>query len=740
MWFAAFLVVAFAAAFFLMPTAKMQDAKAAGFDDFTYPTNSNSRLIPEIFGTVECHGNIIYAGQLSSYAIEKKAGKGKSQTVGYAYYMGLAYALCTSWDELKAFKMNGDVMSSPNLKANGTFSARTGKNQESSNPKSTIYAYNGKQTTPDAALCRWCGKSMAYSGTAYFVFHGFIGENTTATPSYSVVLKRTNLLGWGSVEDINGDANPASMLYYLLSVLVGYESSSIDLASFQAVARQLKDEGLGMSLTMSNPNEANEWIEEILRTIDGVIIVKNGLLYLRLLRGGYDISSLIKVDSSNACKIKLTKKSWDELYTKITVKYTDRSTFKSASLSATNTAARLALGYDRAYDVEYMGITSGTNASNVMNRLFKKISYPVSTISFKISEVVFEQMLIGDVFFFSSSELGVNDIVFRITSLGSDRQDDGGITVEAIEDIFGLSNATLSLEQEDLSERLNLDIGEIEYFECRDAAAEQSVGRAVIPLIAKPSGFVQNISVSEGDIDDIANASSFLLATLVNSYNTTSDIDEDGFLVRAISPLYPMVATELRWQRVKFSGFIGDEQFAYGIIETTNEPNIFRIKRIMRGMNNTKKSYHSSGTRVWLCEDIGSEVGILPIVTTEPTIKAVAQNYINVTETKSLSYKYKFSVEKPYTPSNIQGFRDGGVVNLSWTPCVRLAGANFRNCDTIVAGEDEGKSEGAWEIRYSGGVVKTDKLNAQITTTATTFYIKSVLGGYFSDEINISIR
>ncbi|CUU83228.1 Uncharacterised protein [Campylobacter hyointestinalis subsp. hyointestinalis] len=77
MWFAIGLVVAFTAAFLLLPSAKMQDAKAAGFDEFTYPTNSNSRVIPEIFGTVEAHGNIIYAGQLSSSPITQKVKKRK---------------------------------------------------------------------------------------------------------------------------------------------------------------------------------------------------------------------------------------------------------------------------------------------------------------------------------------------------------------------------------------------------------------------------------------------------------------------------------------------------------------------------------------------------------------------------------------------------------------------------------------------------------------------------------------
>lgn len=736
MWFAIGLVVAFTAAFLLLPSAKMQDAKAAGFDEFTYPTNSNSRVIPEIFGTVEAHGNIIYAGQLSSNPITQKAGKGKKQTVGHSYYMGLSFALCTGFDEFISFKMNGDVVATPRLSSNGSFFARTAKGDSTANQKSQIYIYTGKNNTPNEALSRWCGKALSYSGIGYFVFYGFVGENTTSTPNYSAIIRRTNLLDWGYIENIQGDANPAAILYYLLSVLVEYQPSSIDLASFKNVAVTLYNEGLGMSFSMSNPNEASEWIEEILRTIDGVLVIKDGLLSLKLLRGDYDKTAIKKVNSKVASKIKLNKKGWDELYTKITVKYTDRNTFKSASLCATNTAAKLALGYDRAYDVEYMGISSSVNAKKILDRLFKKVSYPLSSLSFKIAQSEFSNMNIGDVFGFESSELGVKDMIFRITSIGSDRQDDQSMSIEATTDIFGLSAGAITIEQEDLSQRLNLDIGEIEYFECRDAMAEQSTQRAIIPLVAKPSGFVQNISAKEGDMPDKADASAFLLATLEGSYGITNDIDENGFLVRAISPLYPMEATDLAWQRVKFSGFIGNEQFAYGKIETTNNPNVFRIKRIIRGLNNTKKSSYYGGTKVWLCEDTGREVGILPITSPTPTIKVQASNYLNLTEVKSLNYTYGYSVEKPYPPANIIAKRNGDVINISWGACVRLGGANFRNCDTIVAGEDEAKSEGFWEVVSfpSASVIQTDKPSCEIRG-ANMLGIRSVLGGYTSDWV-----
>ncbi len=59
-------VVAAVAAILLTPMPTMDNAKSVGLDDFSIPTNSNGRIIPEVFGTCEIHGNIIWYGDLRS--------------------------------------------------------------------------------------------------------------------------------------------------------------------------------------------------------------------------------------------------------------------------------------------------------------------------------------------------------------------------------------------------------------------------------------------------------------------------------------------------------------------------------------------------------------------------------------------------------------------------------------------------------------------------------------------------
>ncbi len=73
MWLFGIVAVLMIAAYIFMPTPKMQNAKAAGLDEFSFPTNSNGRPVPEVFGTVEIHGNFLWYGDLSTQAIQQSS-------------------------------------------------------------------------------------------------------------------------------------------------------------------------------------------------------------------------------------------------------------------------------------------------------------------------------------------------------------------------------------------------------------------------------------------------------------------------------------------------------------------------------------------------------------------------------------------------------------------------------------------------------------------------------------------
>ena len=59
------------AVYLLIPVPNMTSGvKSAGLNDFTFPTNSNARFIPILYGTIWFSGNILYYGNLQSSEIK----------------------------------------------------------------------------------------------------------------------------------------------------------------------------------------------------------------------------------------------------------------------------------------------------------------------------------------------------------------------------------------------------------------------------------------------------------------------------------------------------------------------------------------------------------------------------------------------------------------------------------------------------------------------------------------------
>jgi hypothetical protein len=66
-------VVLLAATYIFMPSPSTSNTTANSLDDFTFPTNSNTTPVAEVFGTVKIGGNILWYGDLSTSPIKKSS-------------------------------------------------------------------------------------------------------------------------------------------------------------------------------------------------------------------------------------------------------------------------------------------------------------------------------------------------------------------------------------------------------------------------------------------------------------------------------------------------------------------------------------------------------------------------------------------------------------------------------------------------------------------------------------------
>lgn len=84
---------------FLRPKPNLENAKPAGLGDFQFPTATEDRVQPLLFGTIKIAGpNVVWYGDLRKEAITKKVKtslfSSERQTVGYRYRLGVQFGLC----------------------------------------------------------------------------------------------------------------------------------------------------------------------------------------------------------------------------------------------------------------------------------------------------------------------------------------------------------------------------------------------------------------------------------------------------------------------------------------------------------------------------------------------------------------------------------------------------------------------------------------------------------------------
>lgn len=621
----------------------------------------------------------------------KKGGGGSPKTIIFAYFYGLAYGICTKVDELIAFRMNGETKATPRIRGCGSFSAQTGIQGSISSgySSSTINFYDGSQTSPDGLLQKYTGYPLAYKNTAYFCFHGFVGDNVSSVPNYSCVVRRTNL-GFSDYDDINGDVNPASAIYFILTKMTKLDESFLNKGSFLECARILKDEGLGVSFVMSKSSQSSEWIKELLRTIDGAICIDSmsGKLLLRLFRGDYDKTNLRQISEANSNEVKFTRKAWDSVYSRCTINYTDSRNFDKNSISANNSATRATIGYERNYEVDFMAISNATNANKVLSRLMKKMTYPFASVKFNVSSAEFKDLKVGDVLSFSNEKLNVKNMAIRILSLGADKQSDQKIEIEAVEDVFALQGFAQNAPQENLAVPDDLSMGKFKYAGAIECTAEMSIEPAILPMAIWPSGFVEIVAAKDGLNGSAVDLPKFALARLKNDLAITPQIgDELYFEVEEITPLYEIEASRQEWQKLQFICVIDGEFIAFGLRKSVGE-RVWSIKTLIRGIIGTKIKAHSAGALVWFAGVSIYDLDILELNSPNSTIYFVAKSFA-AEQTTSLEFTHSLGSTKPYAPCDILAKRQGEIVFLSWRYREAQSGANYRNADDMKAGEDE---------------------------------------------------
>lgn len=728
---------------------------------------------------------------------------GGSQLVGYAYFLDMAYAFSEKIDHFYSFYLQENKVWSGDITSGGsTVSLKTGTNAEtygSNSGDSVVTIYTGTQISPDAYLSGRTGVSLNYKNVCYFIFkQAFIGDNVRTVPTYGVLVGRTSidtcshLTNYATHKNITGsstvisngtaalpttvasvseltdllvsssgimtyavtNANPAYIIYDILAGLLKVPKIKLDDASFIAAASTLYTEKLGLSMVINTSKKGIDWIEEILRYIQGVVYFNSttGKYSLKLFRDDYNAEDLITVDIDIASDIKFTRSSRADLPNTFTFKYqniTGTGIPKEDSMSITNQANYESAGYIKNVDVDLTCINTDEALALLTTTNFKKMSYPLATISFKISPLDFPDFTLGSVFNFVDDILtGGAGIVFRVTKVTGDSSKDEYFGVEAIEDIFSVgeiidvpSSIPISVQPEyTLTSAPNR-------IKIIPTTPENAVAKSVFVAATYPNNgaYLRNLMAYEVDTL-ILPTSEWSYGTVTAITNNSDTVVDRNLIIRVENldkDLYPIVGTEQDLQRCVYTAYWGDEAIAFKTCAKISDT-IFEFSGILRGIQD-KTTSHSVGETFWVAPTSGKDLPVLPIVSNTTTIHVYGENNYGTSPEITTSYTYNYEIETPYSPNSLSIVEGGGPTTLQWSPRVRLRGANYRNCDTLFAGEDEGMVEGIFNLYKDNVLINTfypttnEKWMTHVITQTGTYAVDCQINTYKSPKKTITV-
>lgn len=766
---------------------------------FQPPTAEEGSPVPVIFGTWKVAPNVCWYGDVSTKKVKKNVRFAPDQFLGYDYRAGMFLPLCHgSADELADIQFEDRSLNatsrvlytlfddypitqdepvvSPALPIAYTAAGVTlqvfapvlfgGDNREGGVEGAIRFYFGSTTQGQDPYLAAQIGADRVshYKRLCYAVAEKFTwGMTPYPKPIYFVLRRFPNLLGDATKININGDANPAEVLYEIAvntrwAARVG--AAGIDLPSFQAAAATLHAEGLGISGEWRTQEAAEQRAEEILRHVDGAVYTDplTGLLTLKLIRADYVVSALLEVNDRNAELQDFSRGAWHETANEIRATYgarvdatllvdgTNRVVPRfapgSAVAPAQNLASIQATGEAFWETHDFPLFASGANGAYAAHRTLRSRSTPLARARLRVNREGFA-LHPGAAFRFSWPDSdtipgGIEELVMRVVSFNQGELPRGKIEITAVQDVFDSSGIAYTAPpnppEPPISNPLPVTaqrIVEAPYFHV-------GADRAVYVLAARRDGShsAYDLWVNEaaaGYAFETQSSEWSPVGTLESPYlATTPATDEAGFVLVDVQDLDGVPSTDatgLLEGRVMC--MVGDEVLSVRQIASLGGGR-YRVQGVLRGQLDTVPLDHAAGAAVYFYQPMGAQrtsqdaygadlsvaAKVLPINPVGQVALADATEIALVTDSRAL---------KPYPPGNV---RLGGLGYDAW-PANVVGDAELtwshrnRVAQTALVAQD---AVGAYAIEGTltievliGGVVISGRTQAGVSGTTFTY-------------------
>jgi len=366
------------------------------------------------------------------------------------------------------------------------------------------------------------------------------------------------------------DMNPAHIIRECLTNTdwgMGLPSSKIDDAAFTEAADILYDEGFGLSMVWSGQSSVETFVDEVLEHIDGVYGVdpSTGKIYIRLIRGGYDLGSLEELTEDDGKITQFNRKAVEETTNEIVVTWTNPDNEGEETVSVHDLANYAAQQTIISSSRNYYGIRSSSLAIRAALRELNKASQPLASFEMQVSRKAWNYKP-GDVLKITSAEYGLNALPCRIVKTNYGKPGEMAIKLTLIEDVFEMPESSYIVAEPTLWEPVVPEIAAVSnalvitapYFALArtlgDAAASGVTDTEAYSLIlAQSSGLVELFTSSVNAAGNTSYASAGTIepcgrGTLASglAQEVTSTVSLSGYSgIDLASGIFLLIGTEV---------------------------------------------------------------------------------------------------------------------------------------------------------------------------------------------------
>lgn len=480
---------------------------------------------------------------------------------------------------------------------------------------------------------------------------------------------RRNWRGWYPDKaqiEIDGvkHSNPAHILYECLTNTqwgLGYPTADMDGDSFREAADQLYDEGLGLSLMWTQQTPIEEFVSNINEHINGSLVEDRvtGKWRMILMRDNYDPDDLPVFDESNAIIEEFQRKTLSDTVNEVVVSYTRPEDGETDTVAVQDLANFANVGKINSQKRDYPGIQDRDLAFRIAMRDLQTLSKPVAKVTLIVNRQAFD-LYPGQAFKLKWKTLGLDGVIFRIGAMDLGELADGKITIEAVEDVFGLPDNVYAdaqpigwVDTQQPPEPIeNYLIFEPSYYELytRTNSADrldwpEDVGFGAV-MSERPNEDSTSLRLYDNDLARTVGGGGdytpiLVLTESVGRVDTTLHFDPDE---------HPDIL--MYWDGGGLA-WLGDELINLTDLDTSSGE-----VTVERGMIDTVPTDHDSGSTIWYYRR--------NMLASDPTMRVAGEtvNYkllattsegtLDPSQADTVSYTFQDRQRRPYPPGDVQ--------------------------------------------------------------------------------------